>query len=101
MYDMASNEEEAYYIPQIEEMFRQTKLELMITALFNERFTLKESQLHDDISNYVRGGEYSVTVTDKNNLTKIKKIEDVSVRRSYLRLFHERDKYVMRRKNAK
>ncbi|MCC0643527.1 hypothetical protein [Clostridioides sp. ZZV14-6150] len=65
---------------EIERLFQQTKLEIMITALFNEQFSLNEELLMKDIKNYVRGGEY--TAIDAYQA----KSQEMVVRRSYLRL---------------
>lgn len=65
---------------EIERLFEQTKLEIMITALFNERFSLNEELLMKDIKNHVRGGEYSSL--DAYQGTS----QNMVVRRSYLRL---------------
>ncbi|HGM3506446.1 TPA: hypothetical protein ACKOR7_001012 [Clostridioides difficile] len=65
---------------EIERLFQQTKLEIMITALFNEHFSLNEELLMKDIKNYVRGGEYSPIDAYQGNS------QEMVVRRSYLRL---------------
>ncbi|SHK89819.1 hypothetical protein [Hespellia stercorisuis] len=68
---------------EIERLFQQTKLEIMVTALFNERFSLNEERLMKDIKNYVRGGEYSAMQSiDKKPVGS----QTMEVRRSYLRL---------------
>ncbi len=43
---------------KIEETFKYKKLEIMISALFNEKYTLNEELLLDDITNKIRGGEH-------------------------------------------
>lgn len=80
---------------EIERLFQQTKLEIMITALFNERFSLNEERLMKDIKNYVHGGEYSVMQSiNKKPLNK----QTSEVRRSYLRLKKKKGYYQRKRK---
>lgn len=52
---------------QIEKMFREKKLEIMITAIFNEKFILNEDRLKQDITNYVKGGEHDLIITRCSN----------------------------------
>lgn len=75
---------------EIDRLFHQTKLEIMISALFNERFSLNEELLMNDIKNYVRGGEYSTIQRDNA------KSPSMAVRRSYLR-FKKQKGYVQKR----
>lgn len=76
---------------EIEHLFEQTKLEIMITALFNERFSLNEERLLKDITNYVRGGEYSSLDAYPYGTS-----QNMVVRRSYLRLKKKKG-YVLRK----
>lgn len=62
------------------------KLEIMITALFNKKFTLDENKLREDVSNFVRSGKFSC-----GN-------EDPRIRRSYLRL-QNYNEYFHKKKN--
>lgn len=70
---------------EIEEIFHKKKIEIMITALFNEHFILDEKTLHNDISLYVRGGENSIVYTEYGLMNE-DKIPDQSVTRANLRL---------------
>jgi len=81
---------------EIDRLFHQTKLEIMITALFNERFSLNEELLIKDIKNYVRGGEYSSIQNDDTKNNNVKE-PSMAVRRSYLR-FKKQKGYVQKKK---
>ena len=80
---------------QIEILFHQKKIELMITALFNEHYKLDETLLYKDIINYIRGGKYDSTnngcIYDDGN------ISSQTIRRSYLRLKEGHD-YIHKKK---
>lgn len=80
---------------QIEILFHQKKIELMITALFNEHYKLDETLLYKDIINYIRGGKYDSTnngcIYDDGN------ISSQIIRRSYLRLKEGHD-YIHKKK---
>ena len=68
----------------IEQLFYLKKLEIMISAIFNEKYKLNEKKLRADIMNVVRGGDYSVLFT-QNGYIEDQAPEQV-VRRSYLDL---------------
>lgn len=75
---------EDYTEKKIEQLFHEKKLELMITALFeNQGFTLDEALLRTDISSFLRGGKYTATFNSVDlDLKEPSPIE----RRSFLRL---------------
>lgn len=62
---------------RVEELLHQKRVEIMLTALFNEKFVLDEITLEKDINCYVRGEKYS----------------DPSVTRSYIRLENNKNYY--------
>lgn len=80
MFERLQQEDE-FETKKVEEIFTQKKLEMMITALFNKQFTLDEEMLHNDINNWVRGGEYSSNTYILNG-----EAPSQEVRRSFLRL---------------
>jgi hypothetical protein len=75
---------EDYTEKKIEQLFHEKKLELMITALFeNQGFTLDEALLRTDISIFLRAGKYTATFNSVDlDLKEPSPIE----RRSFLRL---------------
>lgn len=76
---------------QVEELFYRKKLEIMITALFEQYFTLDERKLKNDINNYVRGGESSVIVTYDGSINN--NLPEQTVTRSNLRLQNNKNYY--------
>lgn len=74
-------QKDEFQTKKVEEVFTQKKLEIMITTLFNKQFTLDEEMLHNDINNWVRGGEYSSDTYIVNG-----EAPSQEVRRSFLRL---------------
>lgn len=83
---------------KIDEIFHQKKLEIMITAIFNEHFTLDEEQLYKDIKNSVSGGKYDSVGSTKRKDGKTV-IPSQPVRRSYLRLQNGKN-YVHKKKTS-
>lgn len=81
---------------QVEELFYRKKLEIMITALFEQYFTLDERKLKNDINNYVRGGESSVIVTYDGSINN--NLPEQTVTRSNLRLQNNKNYYKKREK---
>lgn len=68
----------------------------MITALFEQYFTLDERKLKNDINNYVRGGERSVIVTYDGSINN--NLPEQTVTRSNLRLQNNKNYYKKREK---
>lgn len=80
MKQQSKNEEK-----EIQELFYRKKIEIMITALFNEYYTLNEEDLYNDISLYVHGGGNSIVYTE-NGTTNNEHIPDQEVSRANSRL---------------
>lgn len=78
---------------RIEELFKERKIEIMITALFNKFFTLKENLLKEDISNYVHCGKYDSDLKELSIEDTTTKKQNVTVRRSYERLQDNKNYY--------
>ena len=102
---------------RIKQLYQQKKLEIMITALFNEKFELDASKLHEDITNYVQQGENVFGITTFNEETgeyeylnpfsddigtrQMDGSLDLSGRKSYLRLQDSRFYYTKKKEEKK
>ncbi len=73
-------EQSKYEEEHIEQLFKQKKLEIMITALFNERFELDSKRLYEDIKTCVR---------EHGDIDGIVSINPESYEREFLNPFSE------------
>lgn len=72
---MSKNDDSSYTLEVSDDDFRNKKLEVMIEALFSQKFILKEEQLIKDMTNNLYGDEFF-------NQSKLKQIEiDASLKR--------------------
>lgn len=102
---------------RIKQLYQRKKLEIMITALFNEKFELDAAKLHEDITNYVQQGENVFGITTFNAETgeyeylnpfsddigkrQLEGSLDLSGRKSYLRLQDSRFYYTKKKEEKK
>lgn len=71
-------------IKRTEQLLYLKKIEIMLSAIFNEEYKLDEEKLRRDILNVIRGGEYSPLITN-NGFIEDQNPEQ-AVRRSYKNL---------------
>ena len=68
---------------EIERLFKEKKLEIMISALFNERYSLDEEKLRNDIENYVRSdGIDTIVIYEEQEKNKTYPAQSFPVKRS-------------------
>lgn len=78
---------------QINKLFKEKKIEIMITALFNQSFTLDEDLLKEDISNFVHCGKYDADLKELSIDDETTHKQSASIRRSFERLQKESSYY--------
>lgn len=94
-YHLATNQAQDQ---EIEKIFKEKKLEIMITALFNQSFTLNEDLLKDDIKSVIKGGKYDPNLKQISIDDKSTEKQNVSARRSYERLQKDSNYYTKKKK---